>query len=197
MFIDSNSTGEIEISFRPSDKKQVAFKLTTSDKHFALIKTGDMPSWLKEELDRFNVNNQFEKEGFFERINRDDSPINILMGSRAFYEGWDSNRPNIINFINIGTGIDAKKFILQSVGRGIRIEPFSNKRRRLLEFYNDKNIDDELFNELKDLVLPVETLFVFGTNRKALLTVIDELKQEKKERGDQLSLSINKSAQKT
>ncbi|MCL0048483.1 restriction endonuclease subunit R, partial [Dehalococcoidia bacterium] len=113
---NSDSPGEIEISFRPSDKKQVAFKLTTSDKHFALSKTGDIPSWLKEELDRFNVNHQFEEEGFFERINRDDSPINILMGSRAFYEGWDSNRPNIINFINIGTGTDAKKFILQSVG---------------------------------------------------------------------------------
>ncbi|MCL0093013.1 DEAD/DEAH box helicase family protein [Dehalococcoidia bacterium] len=193
---NSDSPGEIEISFRPSDKKQVAFKLTTSDKHFALSKTGDIPSWLKEELDRFNVNHQFEEEGFFERINRDDSPINILMGSRAFYEGWDSNRPNIINFINIGTGTDAKKFILQSVGRGIRIEPILNKRRRLLELHNNKNIDEELFSKLKDLVIPIETLFVFGTNRSALLTVIKELKQEKKERGKQLSLFINKSGEK-
>ena len=31
------------------------------------------------------------------------------MGSRAFYEGWDSNRPNVMNFINIGSR-DAKKF---------------------------------------------------------------------------------------
>lgn len=193
---NSDSPGEIEISFRPSDKKQVAFKLTTSDKHFALSKTGDIPGWLKEELDRFNVNHQFEEEGFFERINRDDSPINILMGSRAFYEGWDSNRPNIINFINIGTGTDAKKFILQSVGRGIRIEPVFNKRRRLLELYNDKNIDDDLFCKLKDIVVPVETLFVFGTNRNALLTVIKELKTEQKEKGEQLSLFINKSTEK-
>ncbi|MEW6410165.1 MAG: DEAD/DEAH box helicase family protein, partial [Nitrospirota bacterium] len=193
---NSGSFGEIEISFRPSDKKQVAFKLTTSDKHFSLSKTGDIPNWLKEELDRFNVNHQFEEEGFFERINRDDSPINILMGSRAFYEGWDSNRPNIINFINIGTGTDAKKFILQSIGRGIRIEPIFNKRRRLLELHNDKNIDDELFSKLKDIVIPIETLFVFGTNRNALLTVIKELKQEKKEKGEQLSLFINKSGEK-
>ena len=190
---NSNSRGEIEVSFRPSDKKQVAFKLTTSEKHFALSKTGDIPNWLREELDRFNVNHQFEEEGFFERINRDDSPINILMGSRAFYEGWDSNRPNIINFINIGTGTDAKKFILQSVGRGIRIEPIFNRRRRLLDLYNDKNIDDEIFSKLKDIVLPIETLFVFGTNRNALLTVIKELEREKKEKGEQLSLFLNKS----
>jgi len=193
---NSDSPGEIEISFRPSDKKQVAFKLTTSDKHFALSKTGDIPSWLKEELGRFNVNHQFEEEGFFERINQDDSPINILMGSRAFYEGWDSNRPNIINFINIGIGTDAKKFILQSIGRGIRIEPIANKRRRLIEPYNNKEIDDDLFARIKDSVLPLETLFVFGTNRNALLTVIKELKQEKKGRGEQISLFINKSVPK-
>jgi len=188
---NSESFGEIEISFRPSNKKQVAFKLTTSDKHFALSKTGDMPDWLKNELDRFNINHQFEQEGFFEKINRDDSPINILMGSRAFYEGWDSNRPNIINFINIGTGTDAKKFILQSTGRGVRIEPEKNKRRRLLNLHNDNKIDDELFSKLKDIVIPIETLFVFGTNRKSLLTVIQELKKEKKEKRQQLSLFKN------
>lgn len=193
---NSPSPGEIEISFRPSDKKQVAFKLTTSDKHFALSKTGNIPNWLKEELSRFNVNHRFEEEGFFERINQDDSPINILMGSRAFYEGWDSNRPNIINFINIGTGADAKKFILQSIGRGIRIEPVFNKRRRLLELHNEKNIDDDLFSKLKDIVMPIETLFVFGTNRNALLTVIKELKTEQKVKGEQLSLFINKSTEK-
>ncbi len=193
---NSDSPGEIEISFRPSDKKQVAFKLTTSDKHFALSKTGDIPSWLKEELGRFNVNHQFEEEGFFERINQENSPINILMGSRAFYEGWDSNRPNIINFINIGTGTDAKKFILQSIGRGIRIEPIANKRRRLIELHNNKDVDDDLFGRIKDNVLPLETLFVFGTNRNALLTVIKELKQEKKEKGQQISLFVNKCAEK-
>ncbi|MBO8130788.1 MAG: DEAD/DEAH box helicase family protein [Candidatus Marinimicrobia bacterium] len=193
---NSDSPGEIEISFRPSDKKQVAFKLTTSDKHFALSKTGDIPSWLKEELGRFNVNHRFEEEGFFERINQDDSPINILMGSRAFYEGWDSNRPNIINFINIGTGTDAKKFILQSIGRGIRIEPIANKRRRLVELYNNKEIDDNLFGKIKDLCRPLETLFVFGTNRSALLTVIKELKRESKEKGQQISLFVNKCAEK-
>ncbi len=188
---NSDSPGEIEISFRPSDKKQVAFKLTTSDKHFALSKTGDIPNWLKAELSRFNINHQFEQEGFFERINRDESHINILMGSRAFYEGWDSNRPNVINFINIGMGQDTKKFILQSVGRGVRIEPIKDKRKRLLQVYNSKEIDEDLFDKIKNKVLPVETLFIFGTNRNALVSVIQELEKEKKEEEHQLSLFVN------
>jgi len=69
------------------------------------------------------VNERFEDESYFERLNAPDSDVNILMGSRSFYEGWDSNRPNVANFINIGVGTDARKFILQSVGRGVRIEP--------------------------------------------------------------------------
>jgi type III restriction enzyme len=52
------------------------------------------------------------------------------MGSRSFYEGWDSNRPNVANFINIGVGTDARKFILQSVGRGVRIEPLECRGHR-------------------------------------------------------------------
>jgi len=175
---NSDSFGAIEISYRPSDRKQVAFKLTTAERHFVLSKTGDMPKWLKDELSRFNINHQFEKEGFFERINKDDSPINILMGSRTFYEGWDSNRPNVINFINIGMGQSAKKFVRQSIGRGVRIEPVKNKRKRLLSLFNNKEIDEDLFNKIKDKASPLETLFIFGTNRKALGAVIEELKMD-------------------
>jgi len=107
------------VSFRPSDRSQVALKLRTTEDHFALIKTGQMPDWLKNELQRFNPNESYETEGYFEQLNGDDSRVNILMGSRSFYEGWDSNRPNVANFINIGVGKDARKFILQSVGRGV------------------------------------------------------------------------------
>jgi len=193
---NSRAPGEIELSFRPSDKSQVAFKLTTSDKHFALMKVGGMPPWLKDELSRFNVSHQFEEESFFQKINLDDSPINILMGSRAFYEGWDSNRPNVINYINIGVGEDARKFILQSTGRGVRIEPVRDKRKRLQYLYNAKQIPQELFDKVKDKVLPVETLFIFGTNRNALETVIKELQTEKtKGSGLQLSLLLNPEAQ--
>ena len=59
-------------------------------------------------------------------------------------------------------GEDAKKFILQSVGRGVRIQPIKNKRKRLLQLYNAGEIDKDLFDLLKDKVLPLETLFILG-----------------------------------
>jgi hypothetical protein len=194
---NSESNGEIEILTRPSNKKELAFKLKTSNRPFALIKIGDISGWLKEKFAGYEIQEMFSAESYFENLNREDSEINILMGSRGFYEGWDSNRPNVINFINIGMDEDAKKFILQSVGRGVRIEPIKEKRKRLLQVYNAKQIDENLFNTIKDKVLPVETLFIFGTNRNALVTVIQELKEEKeREDGTQLTLSENCETQK-
>ncbi|WP_038055071.1 DEAD/DEAH box helicase family protein [Thermodesulfobacterium hydrogeniphilum] len=183
---NSSSTGGIEILIRPSDKKQMAFKLKTADKPFALIKIGDISKWLREEFSGYEINERFDDEGYFETLNRDDSDINILMGSRSFYEGWDSNRPNVIMFINIGTGADAKKFILQSVGRGVRIGPIKNKRKRIKFLYNNKEIDEGLYKKIKDFVLPLETLFIFGTNRNAIKAVIKELKTQAKKEGEEL-----------
>ena len=192
---NAGTAGEIEISYRPSDRKQVAFKLKTTDRHFALLKTGDMPRWLQDEISRFNVNTRYEEEGFFERLNDDDSDINILMGSRSFYEGWDSNRPNVINFINIGVGTDARKFILQAVGRGVRIEPVRNKRKRLKYLNNAGEVDADLFEKVKDKIAPLETLVIFGTNRQALQTVIEHLDEESKKRDyHQLALFVNEAA---
>ena len=190
---NSKTSGEIEILRRLSNKKELAFKLKTSDKPFALIKIGDISGWLKDELVGYEIQERFEDESYFENLNREDSEINILMGSRSFYEGWDSNRPNVINFINIGVGKEARKFVLQSVGRGVRIEPFKNKRKRLLELYNAQEIEEDLFNQVKDRVLPMESLFIFGTNREALKNVLEKLELEGKGEGEsQLSLFINR-----
>jgi type III restriction enzyme len=162
---NADSWGEIEVLVRPSNRQEMAFKLKTADRPFALIKIGDISAWLKEKLSGYAIAERFDDESLFARLNADDSDINILMGSRSFYEGWDSNRPNVICYINIGTGTDAQKFILQSVGRGVRIEPIKNKRKRLLPLYNAGEVEQNLFQRLKDAVQPLETLFIFGTNR--------------------------------
>jgi type III restriction enzyme len=176
---NADSWGEIEVLVRPSNQQEMAFKLKTADRPFALVKIGDISAWLKEKLSGYEIAERFDDESLFARLNADDSDINILMGSRSFYEGWDSNRPNVICYINIGTGTDAQKFILQSVGRGVRIEPIKNKRKRLLPLYNAGEVEQNLFQRLKDAVQPLETLFIFGTNRQALQTVLENLQKER------------------
>ena len=176
---NATGSGEIEVLVRPSNRQEMAFKLKTADRPFALIKIGDISAWLKEKLSGYAIAERFDDESLFARLNADDSDINILMGSRSFYEGWDSNRPNVICYINIGMGTDAQKFILQSVGRGVRIEPIQNKRKRLRPLYNAGEVEQSLFQQMRDAVQPLETLFIFGTNRHALQTIIENLQKER------------------
>ncbi len=174
---NSESFGAIEAILIPGRRKEAIFKLKTSDKPFALIRIGDAIKWIKDNLKGYEVVESYEDKSIFENLDERED-ISILMGSRAFYEGWDSNRPNIILFINIGVGKEAKKFIIQSIGRGVRIEPIEGKKRRLRNLYN-KGEDNGLYQKIKDYINPIETLFIFGTNRNALHEVITTLKAEK------------------
>jgi len=193
---NSKHSGNVEVLKIPGNKKEIIFKLQTSEKPFALIKIGDISGWLKEKLKGYEIIESFENESVFKKINHDDSDINILMGSRAFYEGWDSPRPNLILFINIGIGKDAKKFVLQSVGRGVRIEPQKNKRKRLLNLLNSKEVKKELFAKVKQNILPVESLFVLGTNAENLKEIIKALKEEKQDKDLGQAFIVNEEAKK-
>ncbi len=170
---NSESFGSIEAIIIPGKRQEAVFKLKTSDRPFALVKIGDAIKWIKDNLKGYEVVESYEDQSIFENLDGRGG-INILMGSRAFYEGWDSNRPNVILFINIGVGAEAKKFVVQSIGRGVRIEPIKGKRRRLRNLYN-KGEDQGLFHKINEYVQPLETLFIFGTNRNALSEVITTL----------------------
>ncbi len=178
---NATKPGKIEVLKIPVNKHELIFKLKTSDVPFALIKIGDISEWIKNKLINYDIIEKHDNESIFKKLNTNDTDINILMGSRAFYEGWDSNRPNIILYINIGKGTDARKFVLQSIGRGIRIEPLPYKRKRLKHLYNNQEIHQEDYNLLKDKVKFIETLFIYGTKSENLRDVLQTLKTEKQE----------------
>jgi len=180
--LNAKTPGNIEVLKIPGNRQELIFRLMTAEKPFALIKIGDISGWLKDKLAGYEINESFENESYFKQINSDDSDINILMGSRSFYEGWDSNRPNLLLFVNIGVGSDAKKFVLQSVGRGVRIEPQKYQRKRLQNLFNAKEVKGQLFEKVKNLILPIESLFVFGTNAENLREIIATLKAEKQDK---------------
>ncbi len=193
---NSQTGGNIEYIINPNQKQEIALKLDTSDKPFALIRIGDISKWIKENLLEYKENESYKEEGYFETLNDVDSPINILLGSRAFYEGWDSNRPNIITFINIGTGTDAKKFVLQAIGRGIRVEPLSNQRKRLDRLVINNQDLKEILEKHRNETKVLETLFVYATNKKAIETILKELELVKKSEGfEEVSLWKNENTE--
>ncbi|MFP6074474.1 DEAD/DEAH box helicase family protein [Helicobacter pylori] len=168
------SNGHIEVIINPKNNQEIAFKLNTSDKVFCLIKIGDITEWICEKLKSVKVvskNLSFKEESYFSQI--DKSSINILVGSRTFETGWDSTRPSVILFLNIGLDDDAKKLVKQSFGRGVRIESVKNQRQRLA--YLD--IDEAIKEKLKPNAAMLETLFVIATKSESVKAILD-LKEE-------------------
>ncbi len=174
------NNGHIEVIINPKNNQEIAFKLNTSDKVFCLIKIGDITEWICEKLKSVKVvskNLSFKEESYFSQIDR--SSINILVGSRTFETGWDSTRPSVILFLNIGLDDDAKKLVKQSFGRGVRIESVKNQRQRLA--YLD--IDEAIKKGLKPNAAILETLFVIPTNHASLETIL-KIQKESENRGE-------------
>ncbi|MGL2910501.1 DEAD/DEAH box helicase family protein [Helicobacter pylori] len=174
------SNGHIEVIINPKNNQEIAFKLNTSDKVFCLIKIGDITEWIREKLKSVKVvskNLSFKEESYFSQI--DKSSINILVGSRAFETGWDSTRPSVILFLNIGLDDDAKKLVKQSFGRGVRIESVKNQRQRLAYL----EIDEAVKDSLKPNAAMLETLFVIPTNHASLEAIL-KIQKESENRGE-------------
>ncbi|GAA8002390.1 DEAD/DEAH box helicase family protein [Helicobacter pylori] len=174
------SNGYIEVIINPKNNQEIAFKLNTSDKVFCLIRIGDITEWIYEKLKSVKVvskNLSFKEESYFSQI--DKSSINILVGSRTFDTGWDSTRPSVILFLNIGLDDDAKKLVKQSFGRGVRIESVKNQRQRLA--YLD--IDEAIKKDLKPNAAMLETLFVIPTNHASLEAIL-KFQKESENKGE-------------
>ncbi len=174
------SNGHIEVIINPKNNQEIAFKLNTSDKVFCLIRIGDITEWICEKLKSVKVvskNLSFKEESYFSQI--DKSSINILVGSRTFDTGWDSTRPSVILFLNIGLDDDAKKLVKQSFGRGVRIESVKNQRQRLA--YLD--IDEAIKKDLKPNAAMLETLFVIPTNHASLEAIL-KFQKESENKGE-------------
>jgi len=194
---NASSFGGIEVIKIPKNNEELIFKLKTTEKPFALMKIGDAGKWVKEKLDNYEVNESYENTSYFKTLSRRDNPANILMGSRAFYEGWDSNRPNVMIFINIGMG-DAKKYVTQSIGRGVRIEPIKDKRKRLKPLRKENNIiAKEMYSKLEfEEISLIETLFVLGTNKDNVQKILKSIKYERKKSGEIIELEENELSKK-
>jgi len=172
---NTKNKGNIEVVKFRDNSRELAFKSVASDKYFMLIVASDIIQWENNVLEGYEFGKVIE-ESFFEDINKKND-INILLGSRIFSEGWDTNRPNIVNFINIGVSDEAKKYVLQSIGRGIRIEPITNQRKRFASLDSALFSDSEREKILKSNQI-LESLFIFATNKEVVKNILEGLEKQ-------------------
>ena len=110
----------------------------------------------------------------FENIDKPHSPINVLIGSRKFAEGWNCFRVSVIGLINLGKTKGNK--IIQIFGRGVRLKGLKSDGKRC----DSSHIEDyfALQDNYRDNLKRLETLCVFSLQRSYLETFTEAVSSE-------------------
>lgn len=90
---------------------------------FGLINIGDDSKFFNQTADgaqSFDLENDEFGGSLFPGINKEESPLNLLIGSRKFTEGWSSWRVSTMGLLNMGSGAGPQ--IIQLFGRGVRLK---------------------------------------------------------------------------
>ncbi|MFZ7129602.1 DEAD/DEAH box helicase family protein [Avibacterium avium] len=138
-------------------------------KPFGVINIGDAKSFAKtaENESAFETVQDDFSLSLFREINRKNSEIHLLIGSKKFTEGWSSWRVSTLGLLNMGRGEGSQ--IIQLFGRGVRLkgQGYSLKRSR-----KDERPEGVFLEKL-------ETLNIFGI----AANYMEEFKKYLKEEG--------------
>jgi len=108
---------------------EVALRLGSENEAFGVINVGDDAKLVKLCEEHGLTTGDLEFAGsLFHEINKPHSPVNLLIGSKKFTEGWSSWRVSTMGLMNVGKGEGAQ--IIQLFGRGVRLKGFDMSLKR-------------------------------------------------------------------
>lgn len=103
--------------------------------YFGIINVGDSKAIIDKcaEAGISTMPMEYGEKSLFATINRPDSTLNVLIGSKKFSEGWSSWRVSTMGLLNVGRSEGSQ--IIQLFGRGVRLKgyKFSLKRSSALD----------------------------------------------------------------
>lgn len=89
--------------------------------YFGVVNIGNVSAFKKLlEAVGFEIEQDAISDSLFDSIKRENSTINVLIGSKKFIEGWDTWRVSCMGLLNIGKGEGPQ--IIQLFGRGVRLK---------------------------------------------------------------------------
>lgn len=108
---------------------EIALKLGDNDP-FGVINVGDDAKLCKlcEDYPELEVSEREFSGSLFHAINDSNSPVNLLIGSKKFTEGWNSWRVSTMGLMNIGKTEGSQ--IIQLFGRGVRLRGYNRSLKR-------------------------------------------------------------------
>ncbi len=129
--------------------------------YFGVINIGDVSGFKKLlEKEGITVEQDAISQSLFDDIKKENSKINILIGSKKFIEGWDTWRVSSMGLLNIGS--EQGPQIIQLFGRGVRLKGKNMTLKR---------------SENKEISL-LETLYIYGIKADYLNKFLEAIRKE-------------------
>jgi hypothetical protein len=138
---------------------------------FGVINVGDDAKLLKLcDENGINVDEREFSGSLFNDLNRRDSTVNVLIGSKKFTEGWSSWRVSTMGLMNVGRGEGAQ--IIQLFGRGVRLKGYGMSLKRSARSELPQDVERPKHIET------LETLNIFGIRADYMAQFRDFLEEE-------------------
>lgn len=135
---------------------EISLRIGTNEA-FGLINVGDSAELIKlcKTHEELVISDKNFSGSVFDSITSNSSPVNVLIGSKKFTEGWNCFRVSTMGLMNIGKSEGSE--IIQLFGRGVRLKGYENslKRTSALQTLN-------LSNDKARIIRHLETLNIFG-----------------------------------
>jgi hypothetical protein len=177
-----DTTGPLVLARNPSVEDELLLSFGDGER-WGIVNVGDAAGFFRDfntdGLDAVKREDAITDERYrFQNVDRPSSPINVLIGSRKFSEGWNCFRLSVTGLLNLGSSKGNQ--IIQIFGRGVRLHGARGDGKRKFE----EHVDDyyALGDDVEDQIRRLETLTVFSLRRSYLETFIEEIQKEVKPR---------------
>lgn len=165
---NTDSPQRLKLTNVKAVKGELALRVGSADP-FGLINIGDDSKFVNHTADgqsQFDIEPDDFGGSLFPTINKEESTLNLLIGSRKFTEGWSSWRVSTMGLLNMGTGAGPQ--IIQLFGRGVRLKGrnFTLKRTAVGERPKGLNLGH------------LQTLNIFGVKATYMADFKRYLKEE-------------------
>ncbi|EMH6403025.1 DEAD/DEAH box helicase family protein [Providencia rettgeri] len=155
---NTNSGGHLVLDRIKGESGEIALRVGTSETPFGLINVGDAKA-LAEHIENVAKQNNLSltvddsdfSEATFDTVKDSSSPVNLLIGSKKFVEGWDCWRVSTLGLMHVGKSEGAQ--IIQLFGRGVRLKGYDWSLKRSGHAYAPA---------IPQYIEELETLNVFG-----------------------------------
>ena len=127
--------GQLSLERIKGESGEVALRAGTSETPFGLINVGDakglcdhVAALAAQNDTPLTVEDSDFTEAMFASVKDSTSPVNLLIGSKKFVEGWDCWRVSTMGLMHVGKSEGTQ--IIQLFGRGVRLKGYEWSLKR-------------------------------------------------------------------